>query len=181
MQYDAADNGQQDNVTRLSQMLLLYQAARDEVEKAEAALQLAKQRFNSIEQIDFPELMKEIGLSEMKMSDGTKLTLDSQIQCSITDEKRDAALAWLEANGLGGIIKNKLAAEFGRDQIDEAREAATRIAEDFEVVCEVVGTVHVATLKATLGEELKQGKAVPEDLFGLRIFDRVKVKEAKKV
>lgn len=135
------------------------------------------------EQEDLPELMREIGLTEIKLADGSEITVTDDVQCSISEERRAAAHAWLRESGYGGIIKGVLAIPF-RPEDPEMEEAVAEIAaeasERLGAEIEVAEKVHPQTLKSFVKERLAAGEAVPFDLFGIHPFSRAKVKAPKR-
>ena len=155
--------------------LLVNTAAR--IAAIEAELAAAQADYLRVEREDLPELMREVGLTKLTLTDGTEVTLTEEVTAAITEERREAAHAWLREHNFGGLIKTLLTVPFGRGEEDEARRLAERIAEEHE--CSLDEKVHPMTLKAFVREQVEDGKPLPFDLFGVHPFSRAKIKMAK--
>ena len=171
----AVANGQpEDALKRVADLAALMIKLQGNVTAAEAALSNAKLAYARVEQTDLPELMAELGLSMIKLDDGSTVEVRRTYASSIKEEVRDKAHAWLIANGFGGLIKTKLELSFGRGQEAEAAEAAKQIEASLGVAPTVDQGVHSGTLSAFVKEQIEAGTPIPRDLFG--VFE---VKKAK--
>lgn len=163
-----------ERIARLSRLLIEQQAA---VGAAEAALALAKDALRRTEEEDLPQLMREYDLSEVKLTDGSKVVVNDDLRCGISAERRAAAVAWLDANGHGGIVKTRLTFEFGSEERTEALSAAQAAADVLNRDASLDEAVHPSTLKAFLKELAAQGAMNDEvrEMFGVQQFSRAKV------
>lgn len=157
--------------------LLREQTARvkmlkDELEQEQAALRRTETE-------DLPELMRELGLSSLALSDGTTVKVVEEVSCSIAERNRNDAHAWLIEHGFGGLIKTAVTVEFGRGERENAELFAHSIEDHHPTVVE---QVHASTLKAFVKEQLGQGVALPFDLFGIFPYSKaiIEKKGAKK-
>lgn len=166
-----ADDDALKRLATLAEQLLLAQFT-----AAQLDAQLAKQEeaMRRLSEEDIPQLLKECGLSEVKLADGTKVTVNSELECSISEERAAAAMAWLRDKNLGGVIKTLVAVQFGKGDEEQAR-AVYRLLLEQHVPVELKETVHPQTLKAALKAEREAGRDVPVDTFALRPFDRAKL------
>lgn len=155
--------------------LLVNTAAR--IAAIEAELAVAQADYLRVEREDLPELMREVGLTKLTLTDGTEVTLTEEVTAAITEERRAAAHAWLREHNFGGLIKTVVTVPFGRGEEEEARRMAERIAEEHE--CSLDEKVHPMTLKAFVREQVEDGKPLPFDLFGVHPFSRAKIKMVK--
>lgn len=155
--------------------LLVNTAAR--IAAIEAELAAAQADYLRVEREDLPELMREVGLTKLTLTDGTEVTLTEEVTAAITEDRRQAAHAWLREHNFGGLIKTIVTVPFGRGEEEEARRMAERIAEEHE--CSLDEKVHPMTLKAFVREQVEDGKPLPFDLFGVHPFSRAKIKMAK--
>lgn len=165
-----------DALHRVSALVRLMVEQAAVVERAEEALARARAEFSRTEQEDLPELMREFGLSELKLEDGTSVSISEEVSAAITEANRAAAHAWLRAHEFGGLIKTIVSVEFGRGEDDEAAEAAERIASELHRPVDHVEKVHPSTLKSFVREQLAEGHTVPFDLFSVHPFARAKIK-----
>lgn len=150
-------------VVRMSDVMVRAQARVDELTEQ---LRLAKQDLAQIETEDLPLLMKELGLQELTLADGSKVAVKEDVNCAITEARRPEAHAWLLANGFGGLIKSEVRVAFDRGEIERAREVAEKVG-GF-----VVEAVHPATLKSFVKEQRAAGTNLPTELFGIHPFDK---------
>jgi len=157
----------------------------DRVKALADELAETKREMIRLEQEDLPELMREVGFTSFSMKDGRIIELADELSCGITDENRPAAMAWLDKNGFGGLIKTKLEVMFNREDREFAVKLADRMADEAEreeiiIDREVVENVHAATLKKFIKEEMEKGNAVPFDLFSIHPYSKVKIRKGKK-
>ena len=154
---------------------LAEEAAEKQVELDELSykVQQLQQEVDAIYRRKLPELMKEAALEEFKLADGTKLALKSEIKAGITVAHQDAAFRWLEENEFDGIIKTKVTSEFGRGELEDAKKAVAAL-EAEGIIAEMNRSVHPATLKSFVKEQLEAGTAIPMDTFGVFEYEIVK-------
>ena len=67
-----------------------------------------------------PTMMAEMGLSQLKLMDGSSVDVKPYYAANISLKNREAAYNWLRSNGLGDIIKNEITVSFGRDEDNKA-------------------------------------------------------------
>lgn len=142
---------------------------RKTVADLEAQLTAAKLEQARLEQEDLPDLMMELELTSFKMDNGASVEVVPDVQCGISEERRVNAHRWLTENSFGGIIKTGVSVEFEKGKLEEAEALAEQIG---GIVKE---SVHPATLKSFVKEQLAAGRAIPFDLFGIRPFNKVKI------
>lgn len=176
---------------RVSAMADLLRKAQKSVAAATAELEKETAALVRIEQQDFPDLLREVGLTELKLDDGAVLSLVEDIQCGISEDRKPRAFAWLREHDFDGIIKSQVIVEFGRGE-DKARADAIKLLTKSKLVPIAKDTVHAATLKSLLKEQRakpiekddtpkqKAAKRPPADVFGIFPTSKVKLKEPKK-
>jgi len=161
-------------VVALGELLVARRKAMAEVEEE---LSILKADVLKIEREDMPNLMAEVGLQEIKLTNGSVITIKEDVDARISDVNRPAAYDWLLRNGYGGIIKTVVSVQFGKGEHDNA-EAATRTLQnefsDRPVALEE--TVHPMTLKAFVKERMTSGDPVPMDLFGVYAYSKAVIK-----
>lgn len=166
-------------VHRVTALVMLALEQERLVQQAEIALALAKANYLRTTTEDLPELMSELTLQDVKLEDGTRVEIKPDVMCGITEANRPAAHAWLKAHSFGGLIKSVLSISFGTGDEELCRavfDAATAELEGTAIVPEVKESVHAATLKSFCKEQLAEGAAPPQQLFGLFPFNRAVVK-----
>lgn len=146
------------------------------IAEMEEGLKKAKADLDQVRDKELPNALAEIGLSELKLTDGTKISIKTEVYANISEERSQAAFAWLRKNGHGALVKNIISAEFGKGEDEKAIEAATVLAEaGFSP--KQKESVHAMTLKAFVKEQVNQGADIPLDLFGAHIVNRTKVEK----
>ena len=87
--------------------------------------ELLKDKKRDIEKISgetIPTLLSEMGLSSLKLADGSAVEVKPYYAANISIKNREAAYNWLRNNGLGDIIKNDITVSFGRNEDNKAAE-----------------------------------------------------------
>lgn len=155
-------------VERLHEAELTLSRKEEELKKAnEDVREIAERRL--------PELMEDMGLANFTTTSGLKISLKVSTHAKIAEGRNSEAMAWLDRNGHGGLIKTQVAVEFNRGETDKAKELAGRLSEDGYVAGEKE-TVHPSTLRGWAREQLENGVDVPLDLFGIHQRKVVKIK-----
>lgn len=140
----------------------------------EAALAELKKKVFKMEQDDIPTAMQEAGLESMKLSDGSSVDVVPDFHCGISAARMKDAVNWLMKTKNQGIIKVNVSVDFDRGDIKSAAALAKK-----NEGAVVKHSIHPATLKAFLREEMEKGHKVPLKTFGIDEFYRVKVKIPK--
>jgi hypothetical protein len=136
-----------------------------------------------------PDMMQSAGVDQVGVAaqgnlPAYDLTLEDHVSANIgvtwTEEKRNAALRWLEDNGHGDLIQTRVIADFPREE----RAAAAAFAENTlgcaggKVEVSVAETVNPMTLRAWLRREMRAGRQLPPlDLIGAAIARVAKLKK----
>jgi hypothetical protein len=127
---------------------------------------------------DLPTMLAEIGLSSMKLDDGSEVTVKQTYGASILVDNRPAAYDWLREHGYDDIIKNTVACTFGRGEDDKA-SAFKAFAEKEGYVAEQETGIHHSTLRAFVKERVENGDDFPMELFGAYVGQRAIIKRSK--
>ena len=78
------------------------------VESLEADLKAAKELARTIREQELPEAMQSANLMEIKLTDGSKISIDQFYKGHISELHKKKAHQWLVDNGHGGIIKHEI-------------------------------------------------------------------------
>lgn len=150
------------------------------VNQLQADLDVASKALNAIKTKTLPELMTELGMESLTRNGQVFETHDFVSGSLPKDEdKRQKAIAWLEANGGAGLIKTNLSMAFGKDDREEAIRIY-KLLKSNGVEPQADTGVHSATLQAFARERLKNGETIDTETLGLYTGRVVKIKEAKK-
>ena len=137
----------------------------DQIDKKELELKKLEEDLRQVSEVDLPQAMFEAGVSSFTLENGMKVSTKDDVYASIPKAKEEEAHEWLNANGFGGIIKHVVSASFGKEEDSRAAELITA-AKQLGLNPEDKRSVHSATLKAFVKEQLVQGKNIPLELFG---------------
>ena len=161
------------------------QSLADQVEKLEALhkrLELQEDNIkNTKKELDhlsgevIPTMMSEMGLSHLKLMDGSSVDVKPNYSASITIANKDAAFQWLRDNGLGDIIKNEISVSFGRNEDNKAADYAVLAAERGYQPTQKL-KVEPMTLKALVRERIENGKDMPVELFNVFVGNQTTIK-----
>jgi len=161
------------------------QSLADQVEKLESLntrLQLQEDNIKNtkkdIERISgevIPTMMTEMGLSELKLQDGSHLKVATSYKAHISEANKEAAYNWLRNNGLGDIIKNEISVSFGKDE-DNKAASYVDLAKSQGLEPARKMKVEPMTLKALVRERIEAGKDMPTEIFGVYTENKTTIK-----
>ena len=114
-----------DNIQSLADQVERLEKMNRSIEKTEESLKEQKKQKDHVSMEVIPTLMSEMGLAELKLVDGSVVTVKPNYSASITVANREAAFNWLRNNGLGDIIKNEISVSFGRNEDNKAADYAS--------------------------------------------------------
>ena len=163
-------------VTTIAQECVKLKSKEDEIAELEEQLKNKKAEAEDISSRVIPELLAEQGLSEIKLADGSKVSVKKEFRCTLPKDisKRELAYKWLREQGLGDIIKNNVFVTFGKGEDDKAQQLLNLAAENgFEP--EQKSDVAWATLTALFRERIESGLDMPSDVFSTWIKDKTKI------
>ncbi|MCP4161503.1 MAG: hypothetical protein GY760_15635, partial [Deltaproteobacteria bacterium] len=111
-------------VTTIAQECVKLKQKEDEIANLEEQLKNKKAEADDIGSRVIPELLAEQGLSEIKLADGSKVSVKKEFRCTLPKDisKRELAYKWLREQGLGDIIKNNVFVTFGKGEDDKAQQ-----------------------------------------------------------
>lgn len=146
----------------------------NEIKTIEEKLKKVKEQEQFLSEHAIPSLMQSSGISMIKLEDGTEVKVSPYYYAKISEDKKEAAFAWLRENNFGDLIKNNISLDFGMNEDSEANNLVAQLkAKGYNVFQST--TVHSSTLKAFVKEQINEGKAVPEDLFGIYTANKTKL------
>ena len=108
------------NIKTLSDEVLKLRAMEDQLKIMEEALKNKKKDIDRISGEVIPTMLSEMGLSQLKLADGSAVDVKPFYSASISAQNKDKAYQWLRNNGLGDIIKNEISVSFGRNEDNKA-------------------------------------------------------------
>jgi len=145
-----------------------------DIQDLEEKLGQLKASFRQLSEVDIPNMLSELGLSEITLADGNKISTATYYSARISEEKRDEAFTWLNDNGFADIIKNTVSVSFGRDEDDSARKLVDSL-EDNGYTTAQKQWVEPMTLKAFVREQVEKGSDLPLETFNVYIGQKTRI------
>ena len=163
------------NIQSLADQVERLENLNQEIEKAEKDLKQKKKNLEHISGEVIPTMMAEMGLSHLKLMDGSSVDVKPNYSANITIANREEAFNWLRNNGLGDIIKNEILVSFGRNEDNKAAGYADFArGQGFQPTQKL--KVEPMTLKALVRERLEAGKEMPTEIFNIFVGNKTTIK-----
>ena len=167
-----------EGVQSLADQVQRLEAMQQQLEIQEDAIKEKKKQIQHISGEVIPTMMSEMGLSELKLQDGSHLKVATSYRATISEANKEAAFNWLRNNGLGDIIKNEISVSFGRNEDNKAASYAELAkGQGFQPTQKM--KVEPMTLKALVRERIEAGKNMPTELFGVFSENKTTIKRNK--
>ena len=163
------------NINKLADKIKELQAHQKQLEVQE---DLIKQKKKDIELLSgevIPTMLSEMGLSYLKLQDGSSIEVKTNYSATITQANKENAFKWLRENGLGDIIKNEISVSFGRNEDNKAADYA-ELAKGQGLEPQQKLKVEPMTLKALVRERMEAGKEMPTELFNIFVGNKTTIK-----
>jgi hypothetical protein len=144
------------------------------VASCEEALKAASRELRRVQEEQLPAALQELGVSSVTMNDGSKLVLKEEVKASISKDREAVAFSWLRDHGFESLIKNVVSVPFGRGE-DERAARLVRLLDQDGFAPNQELWVEPMTLKAFVKEQLRNGTPVPEDIFGVYMFNKATI------
>lgn len=131
-----------------------------------ATLNVVNESLRQVREIDIPEIMAEIGVRSIKLTDGSEVTIKEEIYASIRAAMSEKAFHWLNENNLGDVIKREISVKFGRGLSEDADELM-EYSREHGLSASDKHSVHAMTLKALVKEQMERGVVFPPEYFSI--------------
>ena len=163
------------NINKLADKIKELQAHQQQLAIQEDAVKQKKKDIDHLSGEVIPTMLSEMGLSYLKLQDGSSVEVKTNYSATITQAKKEEAFKWLRENGLGDIIKNEISVSFGRNEDNKAADYAELAkGQGFEPQQKL--KVEPMTLKALVRERIEAGKDMPTELFNVFIGNKTTIK-----
>ena len=144
------------NINKLADKIKELQAQQEQLQIQEDAVKQKKKDIEYLSGEVIPTMLSEMGLSFLKLQDGSSVEVKTNYSATITQAKKAEAFNWLRENGLGDIIKNEISVSFGRNEDNKAADYANLAkGQGFEPQQKL--KVEPMTLKALVRERMEAG------------------------
>ncbi len=164
-----------DNIQTLADQVERLEAMQQQLTIQEDAVKEKKKQIEHISGEVIPTMMTEMGLSELKLQDGSHLKVSTSYKAHISEANKEAAYNWLRNNGLGDIIKNEISVSFGKDE-DTKAASYVDLAKSQGLEPSRKMKVEPMTLKALVRERIEAGKDMPTEIFGVYTENKTTIK-----
>ena len=163
------------NINKLADKIKELQAQQEQLQQQEDAVKQKKKDIEHLSGEVIPTMLSEMGLSFLKLQDGSSVEVKTNYSATITQAKKEEAFKWLRENGLGDIIKNEISVSFGRNEDNKAADYANLAkGQGFEPQQKL--KVEPMTLKALVRERMEAGKEMPTELFNIYVGNKTTIK-----
>jgi hypothetical protein len=178
---DAPEINDSDILGRISKLADRMHELDKEIAKSEQETKRLKAQHDQISQEQLPELFQQVGMDELTTNGKARLPLKlkHEVYTSISKGRKPRAIAWLDENGQGGMIRRKVVIEFDKTQQEKVDKLLRLIGKGWPNNRTELD-VHAATVKAFVKQQLADGKEIPFDVFGVHCVDAVKITSSKK-
>ena len=163
------------NIKTLSDQVLKLRAMEDQLKIMEDALKTKKKEIDRVSGEVIPTMLSEMGLSQLKLADGSSVDVKPFYSATISAQNKDRAYSWLRTNGLGDIIKNDISVSFGRNEDNKAAKYAELAKSNGYQPTQKL-KVEPMTLKALVRERIEGGKPLPTEIFNVFIGNKTTIK-----
>ena len=164
-----------ENIQSLADQVGNLEELHRSIENQEENLKELKKKLEHVSGEIIPTMMSEMGLSHLKLMDGSSVDVKPNYSASITIANREAAFNWLRNNGLGDIIKNEISVSFGRNEDNKAADYAALAQERGYQPTQKL-KVEPMTLKALVRERIEAGKEMPTEIFNIFVGNKTTIK-----
>ena len=150
------------------------QQVEDHIALLEKEVKTQKEKADKIGSEIIPNLLAEQGLASLKLADGSSVDIKKSYNCTIKKDKLESAFEWLRNNGLGDIIKNEVAVQFGKGEDNKAEQLlGLAVREGYEPSQKQ--KVEPMTLTALFRERIEAGLDMPSEFFHTFVKDQTKI------
>jgi hypothetical protein len=164
-----------ENIQSLADQVERLESLQSRLELQEDNLKNTKKELDHLSGEIIPTMMSEMGLSHLKLMDGSSVDVKPHYSANITVANKEAAFNWLRNNGLGDIIKNEISVSFGRNEDNKAADYAALAQErGFQPTQKL--KVEPMTLKALIRERIEAGKEMPTEIFNIFVGNKTTIK-----
>ena len=167
-----------DNIQSLADQVQTLESLDADIKETENKLKEKKKELERLSGEVIPTMLSEMGLSELRLQDGSSIKVSTSYRAHISVANKEAAFNWLRKNGLGDIIKNEISVSFGRNEDNKAADYAELAkGQGFQPTQKL--KVEPMTLKALVRERIEAGKEMPTEIFGVFSENKTTIKRNK--
>jgi hypothetical protein len=118
------------NINKLADKIKEMQVVQKAIALDEEQIKQKKKHLEYLSGEVVPTMLSEMGLSFLKLQDGSSVEVKTNYSATITQANKEAAFNWLRENGLGDIIKNEISVSLKalvRERMEAGKEMPTEL------------------------------------------------------
>lgn len=162
---------------QFSKAVLEFKANAEALKTRKRELEIMENCLKQYETEILPAMMQELGIKSAEIAGVGKISLGTEITCSVTKKNGARAFEWLASIDCDNIVKSVVEVQFGKGDIEQAKVLTAELnARGFSA--NLSQSVHHQTLKALLKERLQQGQAVDFDAVNGYVLDKIFLSDA---
>ena len=170
-----AESVSEDNMGKIGAVATDIAETENEIANLKEQLKKKEDYRTKLSEEVLPSLFSEVGLSELKLSDGRKIKVSEYYTATPLVENRTKVFKWLRDNGFGDLVKNQVTCSFGRNEDEKARGLMSEL-NGKGLEPSQREWVEPSTLRAFVREQYEKGKELPMDLLGAYIGHKTTIK-----
>jgi len=164
------------DLKRVANLAKMQQQQEKRVTLLEEELKKAKNELRTTREKDLPDLMKEIGLSQVVLQDGSRVEIREDMYASIANKNKAAACQWLIDNEHASLVKTDIEYVFDRGDRNAAENFAKFLESNGYSEYSITEIVNTGSVKAAIKEMIANGVDVPLELFGVHFVTQSVIK-----
>ena len=150
----------------------------EKIKTKEQQLKNFKEELKEVAEVQLPDALKETGVSEFSLVDGTKVSVSAFYSARITTENKEKAFDWFRKNGHADLIKNTVSVSFGRAEDETANSLLMELdGQGFHP--EQKEWVEPMTLKGFVREQVEKGNDLPFATLNIYVGQKTKITKSK--
>ena len=147
----------EEQLSTLARLATELRSLEDEIEETEERLQILKEDLSLISEVTIPDLMKDIGVEKITLSNGLRLSYKFFANGKVLDEK---AYDWFENEGYSELVKSELTIKTRRIEKQDLAPVKALLREHNLEFSEK-DHIHYQTMGAFLREKITEGHPLP--------------------
>ena len=165
----------EDNLGKIGAVATDIAETEEEIAQLKSQLKKKEDYITKLSEQVLPTLFSEVGLSELKLSDGRKLKVSEYYTATPLKENRAKVYTWLRDNGFGDLVKNQVTCSFGRNEDEKASGLMSDLS-DKGLEPAQREWVEPSTLRAFVREQYEKGVDLPMELLGAYVGQKTTIK-----
>lgn len=176
--YDDLETPAESDVARIVKLANDLIEINRRIDRAKRDLDEMERHARCLSELHIPEAMDDAGVSEFQLMTGEKVRVSDVVRANISAPHMADAVAWLEANDGGDLIKTVVSSSVPRGERDLV-DAIMHAIQLTGAVAEQKNSVHWGTLTAWVKERMSAGQPIDNELLGVYVGRKTEIKRGK--